>query len=162
MQTQSWVEGDETILGGRKAHPGEVEALKSDAVKRALLPLPTLGWLAAHDDTIAALTNLRTLAWVIKAGAAMGSNPSGLASHTAIADRLWKHWTKDRADVQALMMRLAQRAASFVRSFALTDLEPADASTFSTRPPELPWGSTARTRTDKCCCETEWMCPVVY
>src|SRR3546814_18071486 len=87
MQTQSWVEGDETILGGRKAHPVEVEALKSDAVKLALLPLPTLGWLAAHDDTIAALTNLRTLAWVIKAGAAMGSNPSGLASHTAIADR---------------------------------------------------------------------------
>src|SRR3546814_4883159 len=43
MQTQSWVEGDETILGGRKAHPVEVEALKSDAVKLAILPLPTLG-----------------------------------------------------------------------------------------------------------------------
>jgi hypothetical protein len=51
-QTQSWVEGEETILRGRKAHLVEVEALKSDAVKLALLPSPTLSWLAAHDDTI--------------------------------------------------------------------------------------------------------------
>lgn len=144
-QTQSWVEGDEPILGGRKAHLVEVETLKSDAVKLALLPSPTLGWLAAHDDTIAALTNLRTLAWVIKAGAELGSNASGLASHTAIADRLWKYWTKDRADVQALMMRLAQREASFERSFALTLLEPADTATFTQRPEELPLRLNERT-----------------
>jgi len=134
-QTQSWVEDEETILGGRKAHLVEVEALKSDAVKSALLPSTTLGWLAAHDDTIAALTNLRTLAWVIKAGAALGSNADGLASHTAIADRLWKYWTKDCADVQALMMRLAQREASFERSFALTDLgSPPISRTLTRRP----------------------------
>jgi hypothetical protein len=75
-QTQSWVEGQETILGGRKSHLLEVEALKRDAAKLALLRSPTLGWLAAHDDTIAALTNLRTLAWVLKAGAALGSKPA--------------------------------------------------------------------------------------
>lgn len=144
-QTQSLVEGEETILGGRKAHPVEVEALKSDAVKLALLPSPTLGWLVAHDDTIAVLTNLRTLAWVIKAGAALGSSAGGLASHTAIADRLWKYWTKDRADVQALMMRLARREASFERSFSLTDLEPADTATFTQRPEELPLRLNERT-----------------
>lgn len=144
-QTQSWVEGEEAILGGRETHLVEVETLKSDAVKLALLPSPTLGWLAAHDDTIAALTNLRTLAWVIKAGAALGSNASGLASHTAIADRLWKYWTKDRADVQALMMRLAQQEASFERSFALTDLEPTDTATFTQRPDELPLRLNERT-----------------
>lgn len=144
-QTQSWVEGEETILGGRKAHLVEVGALKSDAVKLALLPSPTLGWLVAHDDTIAALTNLRTLAWVIKAGAALGSSAGGLASHTAIADRLWKYWTKDRADVQALMMRFAKREASFERSFALTDLEPVDTATFTQRPEELPLRLNERT-----------------
>jgi hypothetical protein len=144
-QTQSWVEGEETILGGREAHLVEVEALESDAVKLALLPLPTLGWLVAHDDTIAALTNLRTLAWVIKAGAALGSNVGGLASHTAVADCLWKYWTKNRADVQALTMRLAQREASFERSFALTDLEPADSATFARRPEELPLRLQERT-----------------
>lgn len=144
-QTQSWVEGEDTILGMRKTHVVEVETLKSDAVKLTLLSIPTLGWLAAHDDTIAALTNLRTLAWVIKAGAALGRNAGGLATHTAIADRLWKYWTKDRADVQALMMRLALREASFERSFALTDLEPTDTATFTRRPDELPLRLNSRT-----------------
>lgn len=144
-QTQSWVEGEETIFGGRKALLVEVGALKSDDVKLALLASPSLGWLVAHEDTIAALTNLRTLAWVIKAGAALGSNAGGLSSHTAIADSLWKYWTNDRADVQALMMRLAQREASFERSFALTDLEPADATTFTRRPEELPLLQNERT-----------------
>lgn len=144
-QTQSWVEGEETILGGLKARLVEVEGLKANAVKLALLQSPNLGWLAAHDDTIAALTNLRTLAWVIKAGEALGSNAGGLASHTAIADRLWKYWTKDRADVQALAMRLAQREALFERSFALTDLQPADTATFTQRPEELPLHLNERT-----------------
>ena len=144
-QTQSWAEGEAPILGGRKAHLVEVEALKSDAVRLALLPSPSLGWLIAHDETLAALTNLRTLAWVIKAGAALGSIAGRLASHTAIADRLWKYWTGDRADVQALMMRLAQREASFERSFALTDLEPTDAATFTGRPEELPLHLNERT-----------------
>lgn len=144
-QTQSWVEGNDTILGGRKANLVEVEALKKDAVKWALLPSATLGWLAAHDDTIAALTNLRTLAWVIKAGASLGSNAGGLASHVAIADRLWKYWTKDRADVQALMMRLAQREASFERSFALTDLEPVETATFTQWSNDLPLRLNERT-----------------
>jgi hypothetical protein len=144
-QTQDWLGGEETILDVQKAHPVEVETLKSDAVKLALLSSAPLGWLVAHDDTIAALTNLRTLAWVIKAGAALGSNADGLASHTAIADRLWKYWTKDRSDVQALMMRLAQREASFERSFALTGLEPADTVTVTQRPEELPLRLNERT-----------------
>jgi hypothetical protein len=144
-QTQDWTEGDGAIVGAWKAHLVEVEALKSDAVKLALLSSPALGWLAAHDDTIAALTNLRILGWVIKAGSALGSNAGGLASHTAIADHLWKYWTKDRADIQALMMRFAQREASFERSFALADLEPADTATFTQRPTELPLRLNKRT-----------------
>src|SRR3546814_15057799 len=44
MQTQSWVEGAETILRGRKAPPVAVEALKSHAVKLALQTFHTLGW----------------------------------------------------------------------------------------------------------------------
>src|SRR3546814_465423 len=43
------------------------------------------------------------------------------------------------------MMRLAQREASFERSFALTDLEPADAATFTQRPDELPLRLNERT-----------------
>jgi hypothetical protein len=48
--------------------------------------------------------------------------------------------------VQALMMRLAQREASFERSFALTDLEPADTATFTQRPEELPLRLNERNR----------------
>jgi ABC-type cobalamin/Fe3+-siderophores transport system ATPase subunit len=59
-QTQGWVEGEETMLGGRKAELVELEQVAGSDVKLALLPSPTLGWLAGHDDTIAALTNLRT------------------------------------------------------------------------------------------------------
>lgn len=144
-QTQSWGEYEETILSGRKAHLVEVETLKSDAVKLVLRSWPTLGWLTGHDDTVAALTNLKTLAWVLQAGAALGKNASGLASHTAIADRLWKHWTKERPDMQVLMMNLAKREASFKRSFALTDLAPAEAATFTQRPQELPLRLNERT-----------------
>ncbi len=144
-QTQGWVEDEGMMLGARKVQLVELEQISRDAVKLALLPSPRLGWLAGHDDTVAVLTNLRTLAWVIKAGDALGSNASGLASHTTIADRLWKYWTQDRADVQALVMRLAKREASFERSFALTDLEPADTATFTQRPSELPLRLNERT-----------------
>ena len=144
-QTQGWVEGEETMLGGRRAAFVELERVTGGDVKLALLSSPTLGWLAAHDDTVAALTNLRTLGWVITAGTALGSNATGLASHTAIADRLWKYWTRGRADVQALMMRLAQREASFERSFALTDLDPADTAIFTRCPSELPLQLNERT-----------------
>lgn len=144
-QTQGWIEGGETMLGGRRAKFVEMEQVTSDDVKLALLRSTTLDWMAGHAETIAALANLRTLAWVTKAGAALGSNASGLASHTAIADRLWKYWTQGRADVQALMMRLAWREASFERSFALTDLDPADTATFTQRPAELPLRLNERT-----------------
>ena len=137
-QTQNWLNNDNTIPEGRKAHLVEVQAIQNDAVKLALLQSPTLGWLAAHDDTIKALTNLQTLAWIIKAGAALTASAEALTSHTAICDRLWKYWTKDRADQQALMMRLAQREALFEHNFALTELEPADTVTFTQRPEELP------------------------
>ena len=137
-QPQSWVEGNEAMLGGRKAEFVGLERVADGDVKLALLDSPTLGWLTGHDDTVAALTNLRTLGWVIKAGPALGSNASGLASHTAVADRLWQYWTQGRADVQGLMMRLAEREASFERSFALTDLDPADAVIFTQQPLELP------------------------
>ena len=144
-QSQSWIEVAKAILSGNQAEQIELEALKSADVKLALLESPSLGWLTGHDDTISALTNLRTLAWMVKAGTDVGPNPTSLTSHTAIADYLWSYWTKGRADVQALMMRLAEREASFERSFALTDLDPGDVATFSQRPGELPLQLNQRT-----------------
>ncbi len=144
-QPQSWLESEETILGQQKARLLELEPLNGDDVKLALLRSPMLAWLAGHDDTIAALRNLRTLAWVINAGTALGSNANRLASHTAIADGLWKYWTEDLEDVQSLVMRLAQREASFERSFALTDLDAVDTAIFTRRPATLPLRRNKRT-----------------
>jgi hypothetical protein len=144
-QTQGWLESQDTLLGGRPLRLVEVDALTTADVKLALRPLHNLGWLSAHDATIAALTNLRTLAWVIRAGTALGPYQGELADHTAVADWLWRYWTKDLADVQALIMRLGDREASFERSFALTDLEQAELVTFRDRPKELPLRLNART-----------------
>ncbi len=144
-QTQSWVDGVGAMLGSHQAAFVELEPLDSSDVKMALSASPLLGWLTAHDDTVAALTNLRTLAWVIQAGASLGSNVNGLSSHAAIADHLWHYWTQGRADIQAFMMRLGEREASFERSFALTGLTPADVTTFTQRPPELPLHLNRRT-----------------
>ncbi|MDT8385371.1 MAG: ATP-binding protein [Gammaproteobacteria bacterium] len=144
-QTQSWAEGAEAILNEHQAALVELELLKNSDVKLALLASPSLGWLTGHDDTVAALTNLRTLAWVVKAGSALGSNSSGLTSHTSIADRLWSYWTGDRVDVKRLMMNLAKREASFERSFALTDLDSADATTLTPWPNKLPLHLNQRT-----------------
>ena len=144
-QTQSWVEGAETLLGDRQAGLVELELLQASDVKTALSASSSLSWLIGHDDTIGALTNLRTLAWVIQAGAALGSNASGLSSHTAIAHRICAYLTEGAADVQALMMRLAEREASLERSFELTALDPADSATFARRPAQLPLQLNVRT-----------------
>ena len=144
-QTQSWVETAETMLAGRSAEPIELSALQESDVNSALWATPSLGWLTGHRQTVSTLTNLRTLAWVVKAGPALGSNASGLASHTAIADRLWDYWTDRAADIQALMMRLAKREAEFERSFPLTNLDPAESAVFSRRPKALPLRLNRRT-----------------
>jgi len=137
-QTQSWVENAEVMLGGRQAAPVELELLKNSDVKLALLVSPSLGWPTGHDDTVSTLTNLKTLAWVIKASTAFGSNVNGLVSHNAIADRLWNYWTGNQPSLMRLMMSLAKREASFERSFALTDLDAADVVILEPWPDKLP------------------------
>lgn len=144
-QTQSWGERAETLLRDRQARLVVLEALRKSDVENALLATSSLSWLSSHDETVSALTNLRTLAWVVAAGRALGSNPSGLASPTAIADRLWAYWTESAADIQALTMRLAKREAGFERSFPLTSLDASDAATFGRRPASLPLRLNSRT-----------------
>jgi hypothetical protein len=144
--TQPQGEGALAILGGRQIGRMELEPLRNSEVKLALSALSSLSWLTGQDETVAVLTNLKTLAWAVKAGTALGSNATSLASHAAIADSLWSYWTGDRPDVQALMMRLAKREAEFERSFPLTTLDPVDTVTFTQRPDRLPLRLNQRTR----------------
>ncbi|HYW57050.1 MAG TPA: hypothetical protein VE934_08815 [Polaromonas sp.] len=144
-QTQGGIAGAEAILGANQATQVEVKPLENADVKLALRSSPSLAWLTGHDDTVAALTNLRTLAWVAKAGVALGSRGNGLTSHTAIADQLWSYWTADRVDLKALVMRLAKREASFERSFAITELDAGDTATLTPWPDKLPLHLNQRT-----------------
>jgi len=130
--------GVEPMLSGLKTAPIELELLKNSEVKSALLASSSFSWLAAHEDTVSALTNLKTLAWLLKAGTDLSSDANGLGSHTSIADLLWNYWTGERLDLKRLMMRLAKREASFERSFALTDLDSTDVAILTPRPDKLP------------------------
>lgn len=137
-QTHGGALSHETILEGQAPKLVEVGPLEASEVKAALASTPSLSWLNEHSETISALTNLKTLAWVVSAGAKLGLIQGRTVSHVDIAERLWEHWTENSVTVKALMMRLAKREASFQRSFALTDLDPADLEVFQNRPQSLP------------------------
>lgn len=145
VQSQGWAGGSEMVPGGHVAKVVEQVPLTEATVKDALRLTPSIGWLADHDETIAVLTNLKILAWVVKAGAGAWANANGPASHADIADRLWDYWTGGAADVQSMMMRLSEREAQFERSFALSEFNPAEATTFANRPTTLPVRINKRT-----------------
>jgi hypothetical protein len=143
-QTQSWAETSQALLDWQAPALVEVENLSPAEVKAALRSSNKLSWLVPYNETIAALTNLRTLAWFIQAGDSMGSEAAALSSYTGVADQLWRYWTNGKPDIQGLVIRLAEREASFERSFAISKLDPADASIFSGRPSQLPLRTTSR------------------
>ena len=95
--------------------------------------------MATHSGAVSALTNLRTLAWVIHAAGQFQRQDGSVALLlTAIADRLWIHWTDNKPSVQRLLVRLAEREADFEHSFAISELESGDAVVFDARPVACP------------------------
>lgn len=142
-QPQGLAEIELSLAPGGSIGRSEVGGLSKNQVRSALLSSHALVSLSGQEDAVAALTNLRTLGWAMKAGAR--ESTGGLTSHTAIADWLWQFWTKNRVDVQRLVMQLAVREAGFERSFAVTDLEAGDALTFTNRSSDLPLRKVDRT-----------------
>jgi hypothetical protein len=95
--------------------PIDVGPLEPTEVRVALLGEPRLSWMADDQATLDALSNLKTLAWVIESAAAFsseGSRPEPV-SPTFIIDRLWSRWTGDRRPLSAILIRLAERDAQF-------------------------------------------------
>jgi hypothetical protein len=147
-QTEAWANGNLQNLAGEALPPYcELKQLSEADVKSALRSADGLQWLATHDDAVSALTNLRTLAWVIEAASRFqGQSSAGLLSLTTIADRLWSYWTDGKTVVQRLLMRLAEREASFEHSFALSELDGPDAEAFDARPNHCPLRVTPQNR----------------
>lgn len=145
-QTEAWASNRLQELAGilRPSHL-EMRGAAPEEVRAALQSTKTLSWLSFYDDTVAALTNLRTLAWVMEADAIFQQGHQAI-SHTAIADQLWAYWTNGKISLQSLLMRLAEREASFERSFALSAMETADTTVLESAPTQLPLRINARNR----------------
>lgn len=139
-QTEAFAIGDLQKLANEKEPPClEVRTLSEDVVKNVLRSTEGLNWLASHDDAVAAFTNLRALGWVVQAASQFQNQvASGPVSLTTIADLLWRYWTDDKADIQRLLMKLAERDATFEHSFALSQLDGMDTAAFGRRSNQCP------------------------
>ena len=145
-QTEGWRDRAQSLVSQRISLPLGVEGVAPADIKAALRASKGLQWLASHDETVKILSNLRTLGWVIRAEVAFKSEKGVLTSLAAIADRIWEYWTAGKTAPQNLLMRLAVREAGFERSFALSELDPADATILQTGPQELPLRKNKRNR----------------
>lgn len=138
-QTEAWANGKLQELSGTLSPKvlEVAEALPED-VKGALRSSRQLAWLAVHEDAVAALTNLRALAWVIQAESIFQENSMEAISLPAIADRLWVYWTGGKTKLQNLLIKMAEREASFERSFAISALGLEFTGAFDERPQQFP------------------------
>ena len=139
-QTESWADGGvQELAGAASPKSFQVEDLPDATVRNVLYSIAGLEWLATHSDAVSALTNLRTLAWVIQAADRFQEQAaSGTLSLPSIADRLWSHWTDNKPSVKRLLMRLGEREAQFEHSFAVSQLESGDAAVLDDRPIACP------------------------
>jgi hypothetical protein len=147
-QTQAWDSGTLQDIAGTAAPKFlAVENLPSESVTAALRSVKGLEWLASHSDAVAALANLQTLYWVMQSAALFQQQSVGSLSLPAIADKLWSHWTGNKASVQRLLIRLAEREAAFEHTFAISQLDGGEAEAFDKRPSSCP----LRTRNSSGC-----------
>ena len=138
-QTEAWATGDLQRIAGVPSPPYCEIGLRSTGEIALLLRASSgIEWLASHHDALLALTNLRTLAWVVQASSEFQSSDPAPASLVAIADKLWSHWTAERTTLQGLLMRLAVRDAEFEQSVPVSTLATADAKAFDERPRQCP------------------------
>lgn len=138
-QRESWQDRLLPLVGQFVREPFAVEGIALEDVKSALWANDDLRWLAAREDTIAVLSNLKTLGWVIQASSTFrGEGGEDLTSPAAIADRIWEFWTEGKTSVQNLVMRLGEREAEFERSFAVSEFDGSDAAILDNKPKHLP------------------------
>jgi hypothetical protein len=147
-QTEAWADGAFQAIAGT-AEPASIglRPISEDNIKAALQSSRRLGWAASHDEVVAVLSNLRTLAWVLQAEIRFQqSDVEALASPVAIADHLWRYWTDGKVQFQNLLIRFAEREANFEHSFEVSKLDPLDAAAFDGRPARMPLRINPRNR----------------
>lgn len=133
------MKGDLQKIAGR-ASPSRLEIRPRSTTEVALVLLASreLAWLASHQDALNALTNLKTLGWVIQAASVFDAANAASISPVTIADRLWAYWTDDKAAIKGLLTRLGARDAAFEHSVGLSRLDASDQYAFDQRPQQCP------------------------
>jgi hypothetical protein len=147
-QSDAGVSGTLQQLAGSASPPTvEIPRLEAKEVSDVLWATDGLQWLAAQDDAVEALRNIKALAWVID-GTALFQAASGgqQLSLTTIADRLWPYWTGNKPSLQRLLMKLAEREASFEHSFALTSFDSGEVTELNALPKACPLRSGTNNR----------------
>lgn len=124
-----------------------VGPLELQDVQAALHTVPALAQHAYDAPFVALLGNLRTLAWIISAGPQFaGIEPGRMAARFQIADRLWRYWTQNDANLHSFMIALARRDAEYERSFGLSDLGADDRAAWNAGKARLPLSLSDRNR----------------
>lgn len=122
------------------SEPIDVEPLEPSEARAALLGEPRLSWMANDQATLDALSNLKTLAWVIESAAAFSSDSSKAepVSPTFIIDRLWSRWTGDRRPLSAILIRIAERDANFEPAPVESEIATPDLEQLERAPAAMP------------------------
>lgn len=137
-QSEAWIGGSVRQLCTTTAPSNlEIQQLPVATVSQILRATDGLQWLTSHDDAVSALTNLRTLAWVIQSAPEFKVGESEM-SLTVIADRLWRLWTDQKLSIHGLLIRLAEREANFEHSFPVSEFDGRDATLLESLPSACP------------------------
>jgi hypothetical protein len=139
-QPEAYVRGTFGKLTAATASRGfAVPLLELGDVSAVLQNVVNLRWLAFQDEAVAALRNLKALAWVIQGAALFDAGlDAQQLSLPVIADRLWRFWTGDKPSLQRLIMKLAERQAAFEHSFPLSGFDGAEVVELNSLPQACP------------------------
>ncbi|MEO0449265.1 MAG: ATP-binding protein [Pseudomonadota bacterium] len=133
------------ILPNERPHVFEVENLEASEVSEILAAYPKLHWVGLNSEVLSALSNFRTLSWLIDAGQDLGGDGQ-LKSHIDLADAIWNFWTTGSAPIQRSLVLLAEREAEFERSFAQSELADSDLTRLEEAKASLPVRKDASNR----------------
>lgn len=145
-QTEAWRERVQMELKKYSKATLPLATIQPAEVKEALRSSAELRWLSFREEAVSALTNLKTLSWVMRAAGVFDEGNDELTTPTAFVDGIWQFWTEGQVGPQNLLVRLAEREANFERSFAISELDATDAQIFQEKTQYLPLRKNHRNR----------------
>jgi len=117
------------LINNNKHFRLEIKPLSIVDVRLILNSIPSLKWLANEKNSLNALTNLKTLAWIAQVSDQFHSTKTASISLITIINMIWEYWTGGSVSKQRLLMRFGEDDANFKHKFAICDLDSSEAVT---------------------------------